>query len=77
MGEPGGLPSMGSHRVGHDWRDLAAAAAAFIRIRTQLVRSLSEFPQAVAREKSLFGSLMEKRRIHVLFRQQRHACRFL
>ena len=27
-GEPGGLPSMGSHRVGHDWCDLAAAAAA-------------------------------------------------
>ena len=25
MGEPGGLPSMGSHRVGHDWSDLAAA----------------------------------------------------
>ena len=23
--EPGGLPSMGSHRVGHDWSDLAAA----------------------------------------------------
>ena len=23
MGEPGGLPSMGSHRVGHDWSDLA------------------------------------------------------
>ena len=22
--EPGGLPSMGSHRVGHDWSDLAA-----------------------------------------------------
>ena len=29
MGEPGGLPSMGSHRVGHDWSDLAAAAAFF------------------------------------------------
>ena len=28
MGEPGGLPSMGSHRVGDDWSDLAAAAAA-------------------------------------------------
>ena len=28
MGEPGGLPSVGSHRVGHDWSDLAAAAAA-------------------------------------------------
>ena len=27
-GEPGGLPSMGSHRVGYDWSDLAAAAAA-------------------------------------------------
>ena len=26
--EPGGMPSMGSHRVEHDWRDLAAAAAA-------------------------------------------------
>ena len=25
--EPGRLPSMGSHRVGHDWSDLAAAAA--------------------------------------------------
>ena len=27
-GEPGGLPSMGSHRVGHNWSDTAAAAAA-------------------------------------------------
>ena len=27
-GKPGGLPSMGSHRVGHDRSDLAAAAAA-------------------------------------------------
>ena len=26
--EPSGLPSMGLHRVGHDWSDLAAAAAA-------------------------------------------------
>ena len=26
-GEPGGLPSMGSHRVRHDRSDLAAAAA--------------------------------------------------
>ena len=25
MTEPGGLPSMGSHRVGRDWSDLAAA----------------------------------------------------
>ena len=24
MGKPGGLPTMGSHRVGHNWSDLAA-----------------------------------------------------
>ena len=28
MGEPGGLPSMGLHSVGHDWSDLAAVVAA-------------------------------------------------
>ena len=27
-GEPGGLLSMGSHRVGHDYRDLADLAVA-------------------------------------------------
>ena len=27
MEEPGGLPSLGSHRVGYDWSNLAAAAA--------------------------------------------------
>ena len=27
MGEPGGQPSMGSHRAGHDWSDLAVAAS--------------------------------------------------
>ena len=33
-GEPGGLPSMGSHRVGHDWSNLAAAAAAATNTHT-------------------------------------------
>ena len=28
--EPGGPPSMGSHRVGHNWGDLAAAAATLL-----------------------------------------------
>ena len=41
MGEPGGLPSMGSHRVGQDWIDLAAAASResslFITLRIPLV----------------------------------------
>ena len=32
MAEPGGLLSLGLHRVGHDWSDLAAAAAAVIAI---------------------------------------------
>ena len=34
--EPGELPSMGSHRVGHDWSDLAAAAALNIYILSSL-----------------------------------------
>ena len=33
MGEPGGLLSMGSHRVGHDCSDLAAAAAAARQVK--------------------------------------------
>ena len=31
MGERGGLPSLGLHRVGHDWSDLAAVAAAYFK----------------------------------------------
>ena len=31
--EPGRLLSMGPHRVGHDWSDLAAAAAALFEIQ--------------------------------------------
>ena len=32
-GEPGGLPSMGSHRVGHDWRDLVVVVVVLIKPR--------------------------------------------
>ena len=41
-GEPHGLPSMGSHRVGHDWSDLAAAAAGIPRasLVAQMVKHL-------------------------------------
>ena len=43
-GEPGGLPSMGSHRVGHDWSDLAAAAAAALwRNNIKMLSSHSAF----------------------------------
>ena len=34
-GEPGGLPSMGSHRVGHNRSNLAAAAAATFKCLDQ------------------------------------------
>ena len=38
MGEPGGLPSMGSHRVRHDRSDLAAAAAAAFFLEARAVK---------------------------------------
>ena len=43
IGEPGGLPSMGSHRVGHNWSDLAAAAADKGRVSQEalVVKNLS------------------------------------
>ena len=37
-GEPGGLPSMGSHRVGHAWGDLAAAAVAQVNMGEKELR---------------------------------------
>ena len=36
--EPVGLPSMGSHRVGHDWRDLAAAAAHASKVMLKILQ---------------------------------------
>ena len=46
MGEPGGLPSMGSHRVGHDWSDLAAAAGNESSVYGAPKCSLPEGPRA-------------------------------
>ena len=47
MGEPGGLPSMGSHRVGHDWSELAVAA---------LAHSLSIQQGSVETMEGIYGS---------------------
>ena len=48
MGEPGGLPSMGSHRVGHDWSNLAVATPCIVfYIKTQFF-SLIELITIVA-----------------------------
>ena len=35
--EPSGLPSIGLHRVGHNWSDLAASAAAKAVLRGKLI----------------------------------------
>ena len=42
MGEPGGLPSVLSHRVGHDWSD-AAAAACILNTSTLLDKKFKIF----------------------------------
>ena len=49
MGEPGGLPSMGSHRVEHDWSDLAAAVThdvehLFMNLFAIPISSLVKYP---------------------------------
>ena len=46
-GEPGGLPSLGSHRVGHGWSDLAAAVAVLF---SQIIPPLPSLTES----KSLF-----------------------
>ena len=42
--EPGGLPSMGSHRVEHDWSDLAAAAADLSYMAFTMLRQILSMP---------------------------------
>ena len=62
-GEPGGLPSMGSHRVGHDWSDLAAAAAAlevqdsseFTYVSSFINKEIDSEPRPVQLEINLSG----------------------
>ena len=49
MAEPGGLPSMESHRVGHDGSNLAAAAAHFINVKKDQ-KQLNIFPDITISE---------------------------
>ena len=47
--EPGGLPSMGSHRVGHDWSNAAAAVMStpqLLRFVWSIARALKETQKA-------------------------------
>ena len=56
-GEPGGLPSMGSHRVRHDWSDLAAAAAAWCIQR--LLMTISGLPRHLSGKESAWINKQE------------------
>ena len=44
MAEPGGLPSMGLHRVGHDWSDLAACCSVLCYAVLCCAKSLQSSP---------------------------------
>ena len=64
-GEPGGLPSMGSHRVGHDWSDLAATAAgqATNKIQTSPHQATSWFFSSnSAGQKGVTGYILSEER---------------
>ena len=71
MGEPGGLPSVGSHRVGHERSDLAAAAADSILksrdialpTRVRIVKAMV-FPVVMYECESWTIKKVERRRIY-------------
>ena len=60
-GEPGGLPSMGSHRVGHDWSDLAVAVDNVKVAKTENIESffLTQYIDVLV-GKAIFGSQRHK-----------------
>ena len=74
MGEPGGLPSMGSHRVRHDWSNLAAAAACQIEWQTLFSWSPKSLQMVTAAMKLKDAASLEERydkpRQHV--KKQKH-----
>ena len=47
-GEPGGLPSMGLDTVGHDWNDLAAAAAAAAVVLCEMEKEMATHSNILA-----------------------------
>ena len=55
MGEPGGLPSMGSHRVRHDLSNLAAAAAHASKVMCKILQArLQQYVNSTSRCSSWF-----------------------
>ena len=53
-GKPGRLPSMGSHRVRHDWSDLAAAATGTIPAISKGVWKTAHVPDKLAIPRNLY-----------------------
>ena len=47
-GQPSRLPSMGSHRVGHNWSNLAAAAAGIYHLHSQHNQAFSILPNLLS-----------------------------
>ena len=45
--EPNGLPSMGLHRVGHDWSDLAAAGTDIRSLLIILLKEENQVPRCI------------------------------
>ena len=73
-GEPGGLPSMGSHGVGHDWSDLAAAKQADGRTSTSWKTGGSGYIERIQNKEaggSGAGGWRERRGAAVLRRRDR------
>ena len=72
-GEPGGLPSMGSHKVKHDWGDLAAAAySAFLLFFIAATFYFPDFLFQFFKLFSVLGSWRRERRtlkllLHIWF----------
>ena len=71
-GEPGGLPSLGSHRVGHDWSDLAAAAAVKGLLLLSFIYKTLLFPAC-----KCTSQVMNKRTGHINWLSQSPCCALL
>ena len=67
MGKPGGLLSMGSHRVGHDWSDLAAAVLCCIYIHHILIHSSVDGHLGCFHVLTIVNHAAVNTRVHVSF----------
>ena len=54
MEEPGGLPSMGSQRVGHDWSDLARSLACQWEGKSIYVANVQDTQMRIFRQNKMF-----------------------